>query len=418
LSLRRFLGPYQHLSNSIFIIFFARVVNSAGHFVMPFMTIFLSDKIGLNTKQIGYYMMLAAFAYVPGSMMGGKMADLLGRKKIFILFQGLAACSFIPCAFLGSSMLIPWFLILSSFFGGAAGPANSAMVADLTKSTNRKEAYSLLYMGHNLGFALGPLIAGFLYRNHLPWIFIGDAFTSFLSILLVAKFIPETKPDLDMMETHQELTHNEQMESGSFIMALIKRPVLCIFMLLIALYSFIYVQHQFTLPLQMTQVFGEKDTSYFGMLMSVNALTVVFFTTLITQLTLRLKPIFCVGLGGLFYGIGFGMLLGINHFYLYILSTFIWTLGEILVSTNGMTYVANNTPISHRGRFNAIFPIIAEAGHAVGPYLTGKYLLTHSLRSVWPLTLYGSLGAAVLLFLLSMTESLDRSSTKPEPEQL
>ena len=418
MSLRRFLGPYQHLPSNIFIIFFARVVNSAGHFVMPFMTMFLRDKIGLNPEQTGYYMMLAAFAYVPGSMIGGKLADILGRKRIFILFQTLAACSFIPCAFLGSTMLIPWLLILSSFFGGAAGPANSAMVADLTKSTNRKEAYSLLYMGHNLGFAIGPLAAGFLYQNHLPWIFIGDALTSFVSIILVAKFIPETKPDLEKAQNPEELNHNEQAETGSFLVALIKRPILSIFMILIALYSFIYVQHQFTLPLQMKEVFGHKDASYFGILMSTNALTVVIFTTLITHLTLKLKPIFCVGLGGLFYGIGFGMLFGINHLYLYIFSTFIWTLGEILVSTNAMAYLANNTPISHRGRFNALFPIIAEAGHAVGPFLTGKYLLRHSLRSVWQLTLYGSLGVACLLFILHMIESMRSPDLKREQEQI
>ncbi|WP_273222856.1 MDR family MFS transporter [Geosporobacter ferrireducens] len=418
MSIRRFLGPYQHLSNSIFIIFFARMVNSAGHFVMPFMVMFLRDKIGLNPEQTGYYMMLAAFAYVPGSIAGGKLADILGRKRIFILFQSLAACSFIPCAFLESSMLIPWLLILSSFFSGAAGPANSAMVADLTKSTNRKEAYSLLYMGHNLGFAIGPLAAGFLYRNYLPWIFIGDAFTSFVSIFLVAKFIPETKPDLEKKEIHEELSHNEHAETGSFIAALLKRPVLCIFMLMIALYSFIYVQHHFTLPLQLEEVFGEKDASYYGMIMTTNALTVVFCTTLVTHLTLKLKPIFCVGLGGLFYGIGFGMLFGINHFYLYILSTFIWTLGEILVSTNGMAFVANNTPVSHRGRFNAIFPIIAEAGHAVGPYLTGKYLLSHSLRSVWRLAFFGSLSVACLLFLLQMMESMRSPEINREQEQI
>lgn len=418
MSIRRFLGPYQHLSSSIFVIFFARVVNSAGHFVMPFMTMFLRDKIGLNPEQTGYYMMLAAFAYVPGSMIGGKLTDILGRKKIFILFQTLAACSFIPCAFLESTLLIPWLLILSSFFGGAAGPANSAMVADLTKSTNRKEAYSLLYMGHNLGLAIGPLAAGFLYRNYLPWIFIGDAFTSFVSIFLVAKFISETKPDLAKKELHEELSHNEYAETGSFIAALLKRPVLCIFMLMIALYSFVYVQHQFTLPLQLKEVFGENDASCYGIIMATNALTVVFCTTFVTYLTLKLKPIFCVALGGIFYGIGFGMLFGINRLSFYILSTFIWTLGEILVSTNAMAYVANNTPVSHRGRFNAIFPIIAEAGHAVGPYLTGRYLLRHSIRSVWQFAFYGSLAVACLLFLLNVAENMLRPEIKKEQGQI
>lgn len=39
---------------------------------------------------------------------------------------------------------------------------------------------------------------------------------------------------------------------------------------------------------------------------------------------------------------------------LFLLSTLLWTVGEILQVTNASVYVANNSPISHRGRFNAI----------------------------------------------------------------
>ncbi|MEW9121646.1 MAG: MFS transporter [Thermotaleaceae bacterium] len=406
MSIRHFLGPYKDLPNSLFIIFFARVVNSAGHFVTPLMTIFLTDRLHLNTEETGFFLMLISLAYVPGSMLGGKLADKLGRKKVFICFQSLAACSFIPCAFLGDSILIPWLLIFSSLFGGAASPANSAIVADLTDSSNRREAYSLLYLGHNLGFAIGPLMAGFLYRRFLPLIFLGDAVTTFISIMLVILFIPETMPDQESMAEAHVLDSNERAERGGLLVALFKRPILVMFILTIMLYSFVYVQSYFTLPLQMSKIFGVKDTAYFGLLMTTNALTVVFCTTLIAHLTKKLKPIFCVGLGGLFYAVGFGMLFYIENLYLFVFSTFIWTLGEILIGTNGMTYVANNTPISHRGRFNAIFPIVAEAGHSVGPLLTGKYLLSHPIPSVWQLTLYGSLGTACLLFLLQSIETL------------
>jgi MFS family permease len=405
--MRRFLGPYKNLPTNIFVIFFARMVNSAGHFVMPFMVMFLSDKLNFSTEKTGYFMMLAAFAYVPGSFIGGKLADHLGRKKIFILFQTLAALTFIPCAFLGSSPLIPWLLILSSLFGGAAGPANGAMVADLTNSTNRKSAYSLLYLGHNLGFAVGPMAAGFLYNNHLPWIFIGDALTTFLSLALVMRFIPETRPDEEKIEEiHDHLEVNERAEGGSLLSAMIKRPLLMTFLFCIMLYSFVYVQHIFTLPMQLQQFFGKDlGPKYYGFIMTTNALTVVIFTTLITKLTLKLKPIFCVGLGGLFYAVGFGMLSSINHLYLFLFSTFIWTLGEILVSTNAMAYVANNTPVTHRGRFNAIVPIIAETGHAWGPLLTGKYLMNHNILSVWQMTLYGATIIALLLFTLHYVEN-------------
>jgi len=405
--MKKYLGPYQNVPSKVFIIFFARMVNSAGHFVMPFMTFFLSDKLGFSAQVTGFFMMLAAVAYVPGSFIGGKLADHMGRKTIYILFQSLAALSFIPCAFIGVSPIIPWLLILSSVFGGAAGPANGAMVADLTNSSNRKESYSLLYLGYNLGFAVGPMIAGLLYNNYLSWIFIGDALTTFLSILLVILFIPETIPNHEEMnESNGELEINEKAESGSLLSVMIKRPILMMFLFCIMLYSFAYVQHMFTLPLQMKQIFGiGQGTKYYGFLMTTNALTVVLFTAIVTHVTLKLKPIFCVGLGGLFYAAGFGMLSTINSLYLFIFSTFIWTIGEILVSTNGMAYVANNTPVTHRGRFNAIVPIIAEAGHALGPFLTGQYLMGHQISSVWLLAFFGCFFVAISLFALDFMES-------------
>ena len=404
--MKKFLGPYQNVPSKVFIIFFARMVNSAGHFVMPFMTFFLSDKLGFTAQRTGFYMMLAALAYIPGSFIGGKLSDHLGRKTIYVLFQSLAALSFIPCAFINNSPILPWLLILSNVFGGAASPANGAMVADLTNSSNRKESYSLLYLGHNLGFAIGPMVAGLLYNNYLSWIFIGDALTTFLSILLVILYIPETIPDQEMNLSNEAMEINEKGESGGLLSAMIKRPILMMFLFCIMLLSFAYVQHMFTLPLQMKQIFGiAQGTKYYGFLMTINALTVVIFTAIITHFTLKLKPIFCVGLGGLFYAVGFGMLAITSTLYLFIFSAFIWTLGEILIATNAMAYVANNTPITHRGRFNAIVPIIAEAGHALGPFLTGLYLMRHQTSSVWIFAFFGCALVAISLFALNVKDS-------------
>jgi MFS family permease len=102
----------------------------------------LTDKIGLSPDKAGIYVSLAGLSYLPGGLLGGKLSDHFGRKKIMIIFQGAAALMLIPCAFLGKSMIIPWILILVGVLNGAAQPANSAMLADMTNSENRKTALS------------------------------------------------------------------------------------------------------------------------------------------------------------------------------------------------------------------------------------------------------------------------------------
>ena len=141
---------YLGLPRSVYVIFFARVVNSMGNFVHPFMTLLLTTKGGMGEERVGLFLLLSAVVQVPGSLLGGKLADKMGRKKIMIIFMGLAALCLIPCAFLLDNAelfhYIPWFLILSSYFGSVAGPASGAMMNDLTLPENRQAAFSLLYM--------------------------------------------------------------------------------------------------------------------------------------------------------------------------------------------------------------------------------------------------------------------------------
>ena len=75
-----------------------------GSFVHPFLTLFLTISLGLGTETVGLFLMMAALSSIPGSLIGGKLSDHIGRKKIIIIFQGLAALCLIPCAFLGKSI--------------------------------------------------------------------------------------------------------------------------------------------------------------------------------------------------------------------------------------------------------------------------------------------------------------------------
>ncbi|MBS4535053.1 MFS transporter [Clostridium sp. D2Q-14] len=405
MGVKRYFSDYYGLPRSIYILFFARIINSMGAFVYPFLTFFLTDKMGMREQETGLYFMMLAISSIPGSFLGGYLSDRIGRKKILIVSQGLAALSFIPCAFLGNSLLIPYFLILANFFGGAAHPANSAITADLTDESNRKEAFSLIYLGINVGFAIGPLIAGLLYYNHTKWIFLGDAITTLLSLLLVVKFVDESKPSEDKVEKSYNLSTKERAEEGSIFTILLKRPALIIFAMVSIIYSFIYAQHSYTTPLQMKSLFGmNKGTKMYGTLGTTNALMVLIMTLFVTSITKKLKPILNISLAGIFYAIGFGMLYFAKAYPLFIVSTIIWTVGEILNVTNSGVYIANHAPMTHRGRVNAIIPLITGVGSATAPYITGGFIEIYGVGNVWPLIFALALLGVILMYGIYLKE--------------
>lgn len=394
---------YKGLPFSIYVLFVVKVINSLGAFVAPFLTMFLSDKIGLSKDVIGIFIMTNAICTVPGSLIGGKISDTFGRRNVLVTFQGLAALCYIPCAFLERSIIVPYLLIISSFFNSIAQPSYGAMIADLTNTKNRSSAYSLLYLGNNLGFSIGPMIAGFLFSHYLKMLFIGNSIAVFISIIIVYNFVKETKPDREAEK--QTTNENEKAEESNLISALFKRPLLLSFALLSMIYSFVYAQFPFCIPLQVEEIFKSNSSVLYGKIMATNGLTVILFTTVITRLTRKFSAIQNVAGAGIFYGLGFGMMYFISSYPMFILSTVIWTLGEIIHTTNSGVYIANHTPMSHRGRFNAVIPLITGTGFAIGPAIMGRYIKNRRVIDAWPVAFTLAISASVLFYVLYIVEN-------------
>jgi len=401
---------YAGLDRGIYFLFIAQVVNSIGHFVHPFLTLFLTQKLGMDAGEAGFYVFLSAVAWVPSSLAGGKIADSFGRKKALVIFHTLPALALIPCAFLGASRLIAWLLIGASFLHGLAEPVNDAMITDLTSPGQRKAAFSLLYLGHNLGVAVGPLFAGFLFNRYLTWFFLGDAATTLIAVALIAAFVRESAPTRERIEASlAEDSGPEKAEKGSLAAVLLRRPFLLAFLFIHVLLSLVYSQSDFSLPLHMSALFGERGPKTYGLLITVNAVTVISLTTWVLALTRRLAPALTVALSALFFALGFGLIGLVHSVPWLLLSTLIWTVGEILGATSAGAYIANHSPLTHRGRINAIAPIIMWSGHAFGPPLAGRLIERFSVAVIWPGTFILSLAAAVLMALLYRRERLGGS---------
>jgi len=404
---------YRGLPAPVYILFLATVINGIGIFVFPFMTLFLTKNLGMSEADAGNYMLIASIAYVPGTLIGGRLADRLGRKKVMIAAQLLSGLMYVPCGFLGNSRLIPWFILASLFFDGVTDPARTAMSTDLTTPENRQAAFSFIYLGHNLGFAFGPLIAGLLFVSAPSWLFWGNAIAILAATSLVLALVPETRPDRAAIEATIGSGSTEEAHEGGLLAALRSRPFLLAYTLITTFYGFVYAQHRFALPLQTEALFGDRGAAFYGGLMSLNAVLVIVLATPIVKLTAKKPPIWSVAFAGLLFALGFGAIAFAKTPFMFYVTTAIWTLGEIVNATNDGAYVANHTPISHRGRFQSILPIIGGTGFAVSSSFVGGMISRVGLSPVWPMLGMVAAAAAAGIFLLGALEARAGKKTAP-----
>lgn len=397
-----YFGSYKGLPKSVYIIFFAQIINRFGDFVLPFLSLFLVKKLGLSYQSAGVAVMLTSLSTIPGSFAGGKIADHFGRKKSYAFFQLSAGICLFFCAFLKNPQFIIVLVCMSSFFNGGVRPIISAIITDVLPADKRKMGFSLSYLGINLGVSLGPLVAGFLFNHYIPLIFIGDAITSLIAVILVMLNIKETLPD---NADNKCIIDEERSEEGNVFAVLMRRPKILVFLIINIVLSVVYTQHSFSLPMMLDNVFGSKGASNFGVIMSFNAVTVIVMTMVVTHATRKWKSLSTIAMAGLLYAIGFGMITFIRSMPLYILSTLIWTIGEIMMVTNFGVYIANNTPQNYRARFNAVSHLSWAIGAALGTSLIGRYMDYFGVYAVWPLIFFlGIIGSGGMYLFKIRTE--------------
>lgn len=395
-------SQYRGLRREIYILAFGRLVTNLGSMVWPVMTMILSQKLGLSAAQISYYFVGSSILMVPANLIGGRLADKCNKKWIIVICDIISILCFLVCAFLPLGLITVGIFLVAGLLQSVEYPAYDALFADLSTTRDRERAFSLDYLGANLGLVLSPTIAGLLFKDYLWLSFLISGLSIGLSTLLIALLIRDITPVAD---TGEEATYQQKQEGASVLAILKQNPLLLLYTLGVTLYSAAYGQYTFIMPLDMAAVHADAGAVIFGTVSSLNCITVVLFTPLITRLFSKVRDTGKMLLGRLLVFGGylvFLLLLGFVPGYYLAMLVFTW--GEIFDALSSGPYLSTRIPGSHRGRINGFMFLIHTLVAGAVELLVGRTYDTAGSTMAWTLILGVTAVAGVLTGVLLLLD--------------
>ncbi|TYQ12677.1 UNVERIFIED_CONTAM: putative MFS family arabinose efflux permease [Acetivibrio alkalicellulosi] len=391
---------FKGLPKSIYVLLVVQTIIGFGNFVVPYLSLYLNTNWDLNKDFIGLFVSIPTFCFIPGVIIGGKLSDHYSKKIVLVVSRLLSSFCLICVLFSGNFLFKLILISMFTLFSAVATPSNDSLIADLTSREQRKQAYSLIYLGYNIGGTIGPLVAGYAFLNYPDIIFIGEAFSILISGFLILLKVKEPKRQTNELK----IENNKTSLSGNSLSILFKQPALVVYMILSAFYTFSYAQNYFCLPLFMDFVFPNNSSYYFGILMMVNGICIICFTAVLVKLTVKFSTAFNMFITGLFYSVGFGMFFFISSLYMIIVATVFWTLGEILFNTNFTVYIVEKSPYNYRARMISISSIITRSAISINPVLMGNIMQNGGVRIVWLIVFVVMTIASIGMFYLYQLE--------------
>ncbi|MCI1965909.1 MAG: MFS transporter [Oscillospiraceae bacterium] len=406
--------PYANLPREMYILFAARVISCIGGFIQPLLTLILTQKLGFSPARAGGFSAFLILTQAPSVILGGKLADWIGRKKVLVFCQTFGSFFYLLCGlFPQPSLMIPCITLAADLYT-AAMPAYDAMTADLSSPQKRQASFSLIYLGINIGYMVSPVLAGLLFQSHLQLMFLLDGGTTLISTLLLAVLVREGK-----WRENAEFPNSVRAEDRISVFRLLRLlPVLLMVVLFNFSYCFTYSQWSFLLPLQLGTLYGGKGAVHYSMVTALNALIVVLFTPILTGLTRHCRPLRVMAFSGAVFGISYMMFAFSNSMLMFMLTGAVFTFGEILNSIHMRPFVANHTPPRYLGRVNSFVMFVQGSGNALGPLSAGwmvgpvGYLFTWLFQAAFVL-----LGAFGILAMDGREKRQEHTEAFPVPIQ-
>ena len=352
------------------------------------------EAFSLDKGALGLFFSAAILGLLPGGVIGGRLGDRIGRKKVLIIAVALFGLFSIMTALVSSYSGLLFVRFMTGVGLGAALPNLVALASEAVSDKARGRAISLMYCGMPIGGVVISLIASTSLIENWKTIFYVGGVLPLLVIPLMMLFLPESRAFLET----QKAANPQQASFKDLFNQYFRTPTLLLWVGYFFTMMVVYMLLNWLPSLLMELGFEKKQANTIQMFFSVGAF---IGTVVLGVLVDRWKMTHVIIL--MYSGIVLG-LLALNTFEtihaMYFAAALVgcFTIGGqmVLYALGSQVY-----PTEMRGTGVGTAMTVGRFGAMAGPALAGQFLAMGSgATALIATSIPGIIIAAVLILIL------------------
>lgn len=365
---------FSGLRREVWYLSLVLLINRSGAMVIPFLTVYLTSVRGFSYGDAGFIMSAFGFGSVAGSYIGGWITDRFG-------FYNVQQWSLVGSGFLfwvlGQQTTF-WGLCLGIFLLSTVTdsfrPANEASLSYYSKPENRSRAYGLLRLAINLGFSIGPLMAGALiYWSGYSALFIVNGVSCLLAAVAFRLLLP---PGRQPPKQHEPEAYHSTPSAY-------RQPMYLLYVFFLMLGGVAFMQFFGSVPVYLKEKLGYSE-GQIGSLIAINGLMIVIMEMpLLHKAGQRYRSLPLIAVGYAMLGLSYVFLQGAAWSVAMSLAFIVFvTIGEMLSMPFASTYASSIAPASRRGEYMGLLSMSWAGAFILAP-MGLRWAEWYGFSSLW-----------------------------------
>ena len=388
------MNPYKGLKDlphDMWALFFTSLINRSGTMVIPFLALYLTQKIGVTPTEAGTALLVYGAAAFIAAPLTGKLSDKISSIKVMKFALYGSGVLFFIYSFIDD---YNWILVATFVLAAvneAFRPANLSLITEIVTPTQRRMAFALNRLAINAGMSIGPVIGGFLTLIDYHYLFYANAFAS----IVAGIYFSSVKWSSLSSEKAEET--NKQKPKVRF--AILNDKYFLFFLFAVIPANLVFFQHLGALPLYIVDDLG-YTTAAFGLFGSINTVLIIIAEVPLNNWMNDTPYKKSLMIGALLAGSGFGGFAIATTVIPLVIAIIVFTFGEMIFFPITAAYTSEIAPTDRRGEYMGYYQMTFSFAFSAGPWLGTFVYENYGSVILWSGALVFGLITTALMFFI------------------